>query len=354
MPEISVVTVNYNHEKYIGEYIESVLNCNYPSLVMIIIDNASTDRSLEVISKYPMVKVIINAENCGYSAALNQAIEAAQSSLVVITGPDVVVDKNWLSPLIEQYLQNPLQTFAVVSKVITMDRENLYSTGCSLHFTGHLNVHNMWLPINQDDCQDKPIEVGAIDSTSALIDKDKFISIGGCDPAFFIYHEEFDYCFRARMQGWLCWFTPQSVVYHGSGTSGLSVRNQGQYPAGRPFYHTRNRLYSVLKNFQLRTILGIFPLWIFVETLAFLALLKMGLAHHYLRAVEWLWKNRKMILEMRKKVQKTRKLSDNYLLSADPLTISPLVLDNPFYIYAKKILDSFLKGYWALLKRITY
>ncbi len=104
MPHVSVVTVNYNHAAYLSEYVESLLRSQYPIFEIIIVDNSSQDNSLNVLNNYPGVQVIRNAENIGYSAALNQAIERASSPLVCATGPDIIAEPDWLELLVRQYL----------------------------------------------------------------------------------------------------------------------------------------------------------------------------------------------------------------------------------------------------------
>ncbi len=266
-PEVSVVTVNYNHGEYLEAYIQSLIASDYPIAEIIIVDNNSSDTSLDILNKYrDRVTVIGNDENIGYSRALNQVIHRASSLLVCATGPDIVVDPGWLKPLVDQYLLDTKNTFAVASQVFMLDRKTIQSSGGSLHFTGHLIVYDMWMDSKVNGREHHQVaEVGAIDSTSVLFDRDKFIDIGGCDPSFFVYHEEFDYCYRARMRGWKCWYQPQSQVFHGDGTVEYSSRHTGDYPSARPYLHTRNRWTSIFKNYQLRTILSILPVMLIVE-----------------------------------------------------------------------------------------
>jgi GT2 family glycosyltransferase len=352
---VSVVTVCFNHANYLDEYIHSLEDSEYPIQEIIIVDNCSKDNSIEVLRKHPSVKILQNMTNIGYSSALNQAVSAASSPLVCITGPDVVVERNWLGPLIEVYLRDPENIFAVVSHVRTLDGSEIQSSGSSLHFTGHLNVNEMWQPVdNGFPPSGEAREVGAIDSTSALVDRMKFLAIGGCDSDFFVYHEEFDYCYRARMRGWRCWYQPESKVNHGSGTAEYSVRSRGDYPRLRPYLHTRNRLLSVLKNYQLRTIIGIFPMLLGVEGLYLVMLLRMGLQKTYLEALKWLWEQRREIREKRKSIQPDRRVNDDRLLSADPLTISPIFLENSMLGFGKSVADKILSIYWGILKTVLY
>jgi GT2 family glycosyltransferase len=289
-PRVAVVTVNYNHAVYLDAYIESLCHSQYPIAEIVIADNGSTDDSLDILRRHQDVIVIRNDSNVGYSAALNQVIERASCPLVCATGPDVIVEPDWLQPLVDQYLRDPAQTFAVVSRVLTLDRSEIQSAGSSLHFTGHLNAFEMWSPARtMTEKELLPRPVGAIDSTSVLFDRARFLAIGGCDTDFFVYHEEFDYCYRARMRGWRCWHRPDSVAYHGSGTAKFSVRSQGDYPRLRPYLHTRNRLLSILKDYQTRTLVGILPVLIIVEVFYLVLLMRLGLQPAYFDALRWLW-----------------------------------------------------------------
>ncbi len=350
---VDIVTVNYNHGYYLASYIESLRNSGYPIGNIIIVDNASTDNSLAILRSYPEVTIVVNERNVGYSAALNQAIAHACSKLVCATGPDIVVEGGWLRPLVEQYLSSPATTFAVASRVLTLDGTQTQSAGGSLHYCGHLCVYDMWQSVQASVSLD-PREVGAIDSTSVLFDREKFLTIGGCDPDFFVYHEEFDYCYRARMRGWRCWYQPRSVVRHGEGSAEFSVRSGGTYPRRRPFLHTRNRWLSVLKNYQLRTILAILPMLIVVELLAFLALWRIGLQGAYGESLRWLWSRRKDIALKRVAIQRTRLRNDGELLCADALTITPLLLRTPALRLAKKLLEEVLTLYWSGARRLLY
>ena len=355
-PKVSVVTVNYNHGKYLEAYIQSLNASEYPIAEIIIVDNNSTDDSLDILNRYAaQVKVVRNEYNIGYSQALNQAFRLASSQLVCATGPDVVVEPGWLKPLVDQYLCDPDSTFVVASQVYLFDKKTIQSAGGSLHFTGHLTVYDMWKP-GDKDCSDlrQAEVVGAIDSSSALFDQGKFLKIGGCDLSYFVYHEEFDYCYRARMRGWKCWYQPQSVVYHGSGTVNFSSRHNGEYPAARPYLHTRNRWNSIIKNYQLRTIIIILPVMLLVETLNLALLACNGLHKSYIKAWADLWRNRKELFRKRAIIQPTRCLPDSRLLEAGPLTISPVLMDSPFLNRLKILLDGFLSIYWHAMKFAFY
>ncbi len=352
---VAVVTVNCNHAAYLPAYLESLAASRPPPAEIIVVDNASTDDSLAVLARYPQVTVIHNACNVGYSAALNQAFARATAPLVCATGPDVIVEPDWLERLLEAFRQNPRHTFAVGSRILTLDRRQVQYAGGSLHFTGHLVVHQMWAPHDAAAPVDlRPRETGAVDSTSMLVDRKKYLAIGGCDSDFFVYHEEYDWGQRARMRGWSVRYAPASVVYHGTGTAEYSVRGTGAYPKARPFLHTRNRLLSIFKNHQARTLVAAAPALMVVELLNWAVLARMGLGAEYRRAWQWLWRNRAATARKRRTIQRRRRVSDREVLAADPLTFSPAVAGSPFLRVAQRALDGVLGAYWAVVRRLIY
>lgn len=352
-PGVAVVTVNYNHGAYLAAYVASLRRSSYPVREIVVVDNGSTDGSADLLRTLEGVTVVANEANVGYSAALNQAFARATSPLVCATGPDVVVEPGWLAPLVEQYLLDPARTFAVASRVLTLDRREVQSAGGSLHFSGHLCVYDMFRPAAAAS-DGAAREVGAIDSTSALFDRAKYLAVGGCDEDFFVYHEEFDYCYRARARGWRCFYQPRSLVYHGDGSAEYSVRSGGAYPRRRPFLHTRNRLLAVLKNYEGRTLVALLPALLVLEALNVALLARIGLHDAYLEALRWLWRHRKQVVLKRYAVQRSRARGDGDLLSDDPLTITPLLLASPALRAAKTLLDRWLAAYWMLVRKVVY
>ncbi|MDW8148971.1 MAG: glycosyltransferase [Roseiflexaceae bacterium] len=165
---MTVVTVNYNHSRYLSAYLNSLRSSQRPISGIIVVDNASTDELLALLRSYPEVTVLANQRNIGYSAALNQAIRQAPTNLVCAIGPDVVVEPDWLCPLVEHYQRDPETTFAVASRVLTFDRTQVQSAGGSLHFCGHLNVYEMWQPVTPIG-DATPREVGAVDFDLGIV-----------------------------------------------------------------------------------------------------------------------------------------------------------------------------------------
>jgi GT2 family glycosyltransferase len=83
-PKISIIILNWNGEKYIKECLESVLKTEYPNFEVIVVDNASTDRSKEIIKRYPQVKLIENKKNLGFCEGNNIGIRCAIGDIIIL------------------------------------------------------------------------------------------------------------------------------------------------------------------------------------------------------------------------------------------------------------------------------
>lgn len=105
----SVIIVTYNHREYIENCIKSVL-LNDP-LEVIVVDNGSTDGTVDIIRSFGEVRLISGHGNVGYGAANNIGVEVARGDYVVILNPDTIVTERWLEELLK-----PLETG---NKVVT-------------------------------------------------------------------------------------------------------------------------------------------------------------------------------------------------------------------------------------------
>jgi GT2 family glycosyltransferase len=145
-----------------------------------------------------------------------------------------------------------------------------------------------------------------------MVRKTEFLSLGGFDPLYFMYFEDVDLCWRYWLSGYKVLYVPQSVVYHRfGGTTGSS-----RHVPLRVFYGTRNALFNILKNYELRSV--ILPL-IFsflyhgVKFLGFVVTLRFKSALALIRAYWSLVRHLPEVLKKRGEVQVGRKVSDRFL-----------------------------------------
>ena len=106
-PLVSVIIVNYNGEKYLGNLFKSLANQTLKSFEVIVIDNASTDKSVDILEQLsldktlPKVTVFKNKKNVGFCLSNNQGIKLAVGDYVVLLNNDTIVNTTWLEGLVE-------------------------------------------------------------------------------------------------------------------------------------------------------------------------------------------------------------------------------------------------------------
>ena len=99
--------MNYNAEKFLDECISSIYKTEKINFEIILVDNASTDKSYrEYTQKFPEIKLIENKKNLGYCEGNNVGIRASKGEFIVVLNPDTVVTPTWLYELIHSYQEN--------------------------------------------------------------------------------------------------------------------------------------------------------------------------------------------------------------------------------------------------------
>ena len=101
-PSVSVVILNWNGVNHLKEFLPFVCASSYPTLDIIVGDNASTDGSVKFLSEnYPQVRVIVNDQNYGFAAGYNKVLDHIESDYFVLLNSDVEVPPDWVEPVIK-------------------------------------------------------------------------------------------------------------------------------------------------------------------------------------------------------------------------------------------------------------
>jgi len=238
---ISIVIPNFNGKQFLEECLNSIINQDFPFYNVIIVDNASSDGSVDYIKNdYPQFTLIENKENSGFAAAVNQGIEASSAEYIFLLNNDVELDPHCISNLLK-CIEKDENIFAVASKMIQYsDRSKMDDGGNEYTIFG-------WTKKVGDgkspDLYTKERETFSACAGAALYRKSVLDEIGYFDENFFAYMEDVDISFRARIHGYKCTYCPGSVVYHwGSGTSG------SRYNEFKIRLAARNNVYVPYKN----------------------------------------------------------------------------------------------------------
>ncbi|MBI5754859.1 glycosyltransferase family 2 protein [Candidatus Peregrinibacteria bacterium] len=229
MPKISIIIINYNAEKTIGSCLNSVLTQSWHKKEIIIIDNASTDRSLEILkTNFSSVKIIKNTENFGYSKAANQGIRETDGDFVMIMNPDIVLEPDYIEKILECAEKHP-KTGAFSGKLLKYNFElgiktNIFdSTG--LYCYRNRRIIDRGQGLKDFGQYENEEEVFGVTGAAPIYRREalEMVKINDeyFDEDFFMYKEDIDLTWRMRLFGWSSYYVPKAVSYHGRGTGVL-------------------------------------------------------------------------------------------------------------------------------------
>lgn len=244
----AVVILNWNGEKMLATYLDSVVRYSSDEAVVYVADNASTDQSVEMLRRdYPEVKIILLDQNYGFAEGYNKALAQIEAKYFVLLNSDVEVTEHWLTPLI-QWMDSHPEAAGCQPKLLAMhDRTSFEYSGAA---GGYLDRYGYpfcrgraFQTVEHDEGQyDQPAEVLWTTGACMMVRADDYRRIGGLDGRFFAHCEEIDLCWRLHIAGRSLYCVPESHVYHVGG---------GTLPKINPrktFLNFRNNLTMLYKN----------------------------------------------------------------------------------------------------------
>ena len=241
-PLISVVVLNWNGEKVIEKCLKSLRVQTYHPLEIIVVDNASTDGSLDLIKKnFPDVKLIVNKKNLGFGGGNNVGIQMAQGKYIMILNNDAYLDPACIEEL-KRCIEKDEKYGACASKILLEFENNLIDAAGIEVYPDGLSIGRGRL--EKEDRYDKEEEVFSPSGCAGLYRKEMLDDIGLFDEDFFAYADETDMGWRSRLAGWRCIYNPKALVYHSHSAS------SGTYSPLKAFLVERNRIWVALKYFS--------------------------------------------------------------------------------------------------------
>ena len=309
-PEVAVLVINYNGKHFLKVCLGSLEKQTYRNYQVYIVDNASTDGSIEYVKQhFPWVKIIVFSENLGFAKAYNEATSMINADYAVFLNNDTKVDANWLSELVKSALEDE-SVVVVGSKILFYDRPNiLQHAGAKITpIGGGVDVGQYEVDVEK---YNKRGFAGAVCGAAMLVRKDEFLKLGGFDDDLFAYFEDIDFCWRVWLQGFKVTYVPSAVVFHRFGGSWGPRKNPN-----RLFLGQRNRLMNIIKNLEFKNLCKAIPISLGYDVLHSLILLVHRNIQGFFaigRANLWVVLNLRKMMVKRRIVQSYRKISDRYL-----------------------------------------
>ena len=220
---VSITIVTWNSARHLHDCLDSVAGQDYRNLEVIVLDNASTDGTREILRQYDSrFRVIDNPTNVGFAAGQNEAMRSARGEWILCLSPDVLLRQDFVSRLVEAGEAHPAAG-AVCGKLLRWKPEELNQHGNIIDSAGVYFTRNM----RHLDRGAEEIDRGQYDRVqyvfaatgAAVMFRREFIdavSVDGefFDEEFFAFREDGDLAWRAQLMGHKFLYTPNAVAWH--------------------------------------------------------------------------------------------------------------------------------------------
>lgn len=244
-PLVWAVVVNWNGRDVLEPCLRTLLASSYSNLSVLVVDNASTDGSVELVrEEFPPVRVAEQSSNLGFAAGVNAGLEYALdegADYVLLLNNDIELDGNAVSALVEAALEHPMSAF-VGPMIYYADRPSvIWSAGGAVSFwTG--NIRHVGLREEDAGQYIGVTEVDYVTACAVLASAEAVRTVGPMDEGYYMYNEDTDWCVRARDAGFDVLFAPSARIWHK-----VSMSSGG----GLTPFKTYHRLRSTLRFFSL-------------------------------------------------------------------------------------------------------
>ncbi len=248
MLRASVIIANWNGAAILGECLDSLQAQTFTDFEVIVVDNGSTDGSLEMLKAYSgFARVVELDRNYGYSCANNRGIEKASGEFIVLLNNDTAADERWLEELVAAADAHP-DCGMFSCRILNFDNRDTIDNIGHLFYPDGLN--RGWGRLEKDDGRfDEPREALFPSGCAALYRKKALDEVGPLDEDFFAYGDDTDIGLRIRFAGWGCRYVPAAKVYHRYSATA------GGYSPLKAYLVERNRIFVALKYLPLSMLL---------------------------------------------------------------------------------------------------
>ena len=305
MDQVSVIIVNWNGLALLSECLESMRKQSYTRFSTILVDNGSTDGSIDFVKKeFPEVRIIALHVNAGFSIANNVAIKSINSKYVALLNNDAVAHPDWLENLVAALELTPEAGFAA-SKILMYQEPDVidragdsYTTAGTGFLRGRGSCaeaydHREWI-------------FGAC-AAAGLYRLRMLKDVGFFDEDFFLLYEDVDLSFRAQMRNYRCLYVPEAMVYHKTSSSIVHDSPTSVY------YSHRNLEWVYLKNMPGPLIIRTLLPHVIYNLAAGMYFLGSGRIMEFVRAKLHAMEGLKIVLEKRRNVQENCRVDADYI-----------------------------------------
>ncbi|MGB4965675.1 MAG: glycosyltransferase family 2 protein [Microgenomates group bacterium] len=305
-PLISIIITNFNAKRWLDKCIGSIRDQKFKDYEIVFVNDGSTDGSFEYAQKkFPECVFVNSIANAGFARANNLGAMSAQGEYLFILNADTYLEKDTLSKLAATLKKHPRYKIAQLD-IRRYDKANMDGEACTFQ------IDRFGYPIWSGK-DENPFYA---DAAAMIIKKGLFFKIGGFDDRFYIYLEDLDLAWRARLLGNTVYYLQGIHVYHFAGGTSVSTQvKEGTYATSlrRRYDAQKNNLRTLIKNVELSNLVWQLPgSTLLASGEGFLYLLKGNVAGFLALHNAILWNILNVVdsLRERAKVQKMRTIGD--------------------------------------------
>ncbi len=318
MPSVVIVIPHYNGKEILRRCLESLKQDGYHDKRVLLVDNASTDDSVETARQtYPDLEVLSLHRNLGFSGGVNAGIRSVDAEIVVLLNNDTVVSPGWLEPLVE-VLEADEKVAAVQPRLRSFYDRELFDyaggAGGEIDRWGYPFCWGRIFTFREPDTgqYDQPRSIFWASGSASAWRRSAVMEAGLLDEDFFAHMEEIDLCWRLHLMGYHVRYQPGPAVFHCSGGT------LGEESFRKKYLNHRNSWIVLIKNYRWTNALKTIPLRLLLDLITLpYALLFWGDIKRSLAVLGSWWSvfwGLPRWLRSRRKVQKLRRVPDSKIL----------------------------------------
>lgn len=223
LPHVTIAILNYNGKEFLERNLPFLYQLSYSNFTITVIDNASTDNSVQWLKDYhPAVNVIFNKNNFGYAKGYNEGLKQIRSDYYLLLNTDVEVTNGFLEPMVDLLEKDPKNAICQ-PKILSLENKDRFEyAGAAGGFIDNLGYPfargRLFFTCEEDNQQyNASSEIFWASGACLLIKADCFWEVKGFYDYYFMQHEELDLCWRLKIKGYKVLYIGETAVYHQGG-----------------------------------------------------------------------------------------------------------------------------------------
>jgi GT2 family glycosyltransferase len=329
------VIVAYNSGPALVRCLES-LRAEGGEHEVIVVNNGEPAPEIEEAAAMPGARVVEPGENLGYAGGSSLGAREATGDVLVFLNPDTTVASGAIGELLRALEDNSVAI--AMGRLLLMDRPDvLNAAGCTIHVSGLAWSDGYGEPA--DSIVDTR-EITYANGSALAIRSERFRELGGFTDELFMYHEDLELGWRARMQGYRIVLEPRADVFHEYDYSRHARKN---------YFMERNRLIFVGSAYSARLLLLLSPILLATEVGLVALAWRQGWLRDKVAGWRWIARNASWLARHRRELQRSRTVTDRQLAEHLTAVVDPKMISVPEVVTKA---NTIVSVYWRLARRL--